>query len=96
MAIHTFLVTGASSGLGLELVRAALEAGHKVIAASRDPLTAATKYPAVEQQGAQWLKIDVDDKDTERVVYDIVKENNVDILVNNAGYAMLGSLEEMR
>jgi NAD(P)-dependent dehydrogenase (short-subunit alcohol dehydrogenase family) len=96
MAKHTFLITGASSGIGLHLVHAALRAGHRVLAASRNPCVAATEHPAVEQLGGQWLKIDITSKDTESVVQNVVREHNVDILVNNAGYAILGSLEEMR
>ncbi|UKZ83224.1 hypothetical protein TrVFT333_011030 [Trichoderma virens FT-333] len=95
MAPHTFLITGASSGIGLQIVYAALEAGHKVLAATRNPQSAAVKYPIVEQQGGKWVEIDVDKRETETVVEKLVEENNVNILVCNAGYAMLGSLEEM-
>ncbi|KAL7948796.1 hypothetical protein V8C42DRAFT_312352 [Trichoderma barbatum] len=95
MAAHSFLITGASSGIGLQIVLAALEAGHKVLAATRNPQAAAAKYPTVEQQGGKWVEIDVDKRETETVVERLVEENNVDILVCNAGYAMLGSLEEM-
>lgn len=96
MAPHIFLITGASSGIGLQIVYAALEAGHRVLAATRNPQSAAVKYPAVEQQGGKWVEIDVDKRETEAVVERLVEENNVDILVCSAGYAMLGSLEEMR
>lgn len=96
MASHTFLITGASSGIGLQIVNAALEAGHKVLAATRNPQAAAAKYPNVQQQGGQWVGIDVNKRDTESIVEKLVEENDVDILVCNAGYAILGSLEEMR
>ncbi|KAL7936511.1 hypothetical protein V8C35DRAFT_332844 [Trichoderma chlorosporum] len=95
MAKHTFLITGASSGIGLQIVYAALEAGHKVLAATRNPQSAAVKYPAVEQQGGKWVELDVDKRETEAVVEKLVEENDVNLLVCNAGYAMLGSLEEM-
>lgn len=96
MVAHTFLITGASSGIGVQVVYAALAAGHKVLAATRNPQAAAVKYPTVQQQGGQWVEIDVDKRETETAVEKLVKENNVDILVCNAGYAMLGPLEEMR
>jgi NADP-dependent 3-hydroxy acid dehydrogenase YdfG len=70
--------------------------GHKVLAATRNPQAAAAKYPTVQQQGGQWVQIDVDKREAEAAVEKLVKENNVDILVCNAGYAMLGPLEEMR
>ncbi|PON23441.1 hypothetical protein TGAM01_v207675 [Trichoderma gamsii] len=95
MVAHTFLITGASSGIGVQIVYAALAAGHKVLAATRNPQTAAAKYPTVQQQGGQWVEIDVDKRETEATVEKLVKENSVDILVCNAGYAMLGPLEEM-
>ncbi|PNP43984.1 hypothetical protein TGAMA5MH_04269 [Trichoderma gamsii] len=95
MVAHTFLITGASSGIGVQIVYAALAAGHKVLAATRYPQAAAAKYPTVQQQGGQWVEIDVDKRETEAAVEKLVKENNVDILVCNAGYAMLGPLEEM-
>ena len=93
---HTFLTTCASSGIGLQLVYAALKAGHKVLAATRNPYKAAINNPAVEKLGGRWLQIDVSDKDAETAVSKIVTENEVDVLVNNAGYAMLGAFEEMR
>ncbi|KAK1246566.1 hypothetical protein MKX08_000368 [Trichoderma sp. CBMAI-0020] len=75
--------------------RAALAAGHKVLAATRNYEAAAAKYPTVQQQGGQWVEVDVDERETEATVDKLVKENNVDILVCNDGYAMLGPLEEM-
>ncbi|KAL7801078.1 hypothetical protein V8C43DRAFT_313050 [Trichoderma afarasin] len=95
MVPHTFLITGASSGIGLQIVYAALEDGHRVLAATRNPQSAAAKYPTVEQQDGKWVEIDVDKREAEAVVEGLVEENDVDILVCNAGYAMLGSLEEM-
>ncbi|KAL7794461.1 hypothetical protein V8C37DRAFT_376735 [Trichoderma ceciliae] len=95
MAAQTFLITGASSGIGLQIVLAALEAGHKVLAATRNPEAAAAKHPTVQQRGGQWVEIDVDKRETEAAVEKLVQEHDVDILICNAGYAMLGSLEEM-
>lgn len=96
MAARTFLITGSSSGFGLQLVLVALNAGHKVLAAVRDTIRASIEHPMVEQLGGRWVKIDVNDKDTESVVQKLVRENKVDLLVNNAGYAILGALEAMR
>jgi NAD(P)-dependent dehydrogenase (short-subunit alcohol dehydrogenase family) len=96
MAVHTFLVTGAASGFGLEIVLAALKAGHNAIAACRNTELAAAKAPRVEKLGGRWLRLDVTDPNAETIVRDAVQQHKVDVLVNNAGYAMLGSLEEMR
>ncbi|KAH8810667.1 hypothetical protein F5884DRAFT_875321 [Xylogone sp. PMI_703] len=96
MSAQTLLITGTSSGIGLHLTLCAAEMGHKVFAACRDPATAATNYPELEQLGGHWVKLDVNDDDSENIVSRICEEHNVDILINNAGYALLGALEDIR
>ena len=92
----TFLVTGASSGLGLDLALTALQAGHKVIATARNPKKAQLAHPQLEQLGGEWLQLDVSKPDTERIVKDVVKSKNVNVVVNNAGYALISTAEDMK
>lgn len=92
----TWLITGASQGLGLAMTLGALNAGHKVIAGARNPDKAAQEHPEVEAAGGKWLALDVDAPETK----DIVKKNSdevggFDVVVNNAGYFLSGTIEEL-
>ncbi|KAJ9604873.1 hypothetical protein H2200_010988 [Cladophialophora chaetospira] len=92
----TWLITGASQGLGLAMTLAALNAGHKVIAGARDPVKAAKSSPDVEKLGGQWLKLDVDSTDTKQVVSKASEDvGGFDVVVNNAGYFPAGTIEDM-
>ncbi|KAJ8612598.1 hypothetical protein MRB53_037334 [Persea americana] len=94
-ASYTFLVTGASSGLGAQMSLAALAAGHKVIATARNTARAKQDYPEIEKRGGTWLTLDVTSPSTETTVSSAVKAHNVNVLVNNAGYALRGVLEDI-
>ena len=90
-----WLVTGASSGLGLAISVSALGAGHKVLACARTPEKAAKDHPEVESLGGKWLRLDVTSADVQQIVQTAVEEEGrIDVLVNNAGYAAIGSLED--
>lgn len=93
---HTFLITGASSGLGLEIALEALRNGHQVIGTARNISKAAYQYPELTQAGGQWLQLDLVAPDTQHVVQEAVEREGVDILVSNAGYGIYGALEDMR
>ncbi|KAI0377071.1 putative short chain oxidoreductase/dehydrogenase [Hypomontagnella monticulosa] len=91
-----WLVTGASRGLGLEIVKAALKAGHAVVACYRNKAKiSATAFAEVEALGGTWLELDVAGENVESQVQSVVVQyGRIDVLVNNAGYAILGSIEE--
>ncbi|KAK4499749.1 hypothetical protein PRZ48_007935 [Zasmidium cellare] len=91
---YSWLITGASSGLGAATALAALKAGHKVVAGARNPSKASEAYSEIEQNGGTWLKLDVSAADAEPVTAKAVKEHGVNVLVNNAGYALRGALED--
>ncbi|OTA61861.1 putative short chain oxidoreductase/dehydrogenase [Hypoxylon sp. EC38] len=92
---QVWLVTGASRGLGLEITKAALKAGHKVIACYRSKAKIANTIAEIEALGGTWLQLDVVGKDVEsQVQFAIAQHGRVDVLVNNAGYGMHGSIEE--
>ncbi|KAK3311870.1 hypothetical protein B0H66DRAFT_614444 [Apodospora peruviana] len=94
MTNYSFLVTGASSGLGLEAATKALEAGHSVVATVRDPTAAARNHPEIKSLGGSWIQLDVTHRDTKDHMATVVREKGVNVLVNNAGYGLLGSLED--
>jgi NAD(P)-dependent dehydrogenase (short-subunit alcohol dehydrogenase family) len=91
-----WLVTGASRGLGVDIAKAALAAGHAVVATGRD---AAKVTAAVGDHGdLLTMKLDVTHpSDAEAAVEAAVaKFGRVDILVNNAGNFFAGFFEELR
>jgi NAD(P)-dependent dehydrogenase (short-subunit alcohol dehydrogenase family) len=92
---RTWLITGGSQGLGLALVRAALEAGDQVVATSRRP-EALGALAAEHPQRLAAVALDVTSAaQSRKVVAAAVKRfGSVDVVVNNAGYATSGSIED--
>ena len=95
MSQYTWLVTGASSGLGANITLAVLAAGHKVVATARNVAKAKESYPDVEKQGGRWITLDVTSPDTQSIVEKAVQDHNINVVVNNAGYALRGVLEDL-
>ena len=90
------LITGASSGFGLEIALEALKRGHSVIGTARNIAKGRQQAPQFEKAGGQWLELDVTKGDAYDVVSNAVKESDIDLLVNNAGYGLYGVFEDMR
>jgi NAD(P)-dependent dehydrogenase (short-subunit alcohol dehydrogenase family) len=98
MPSQTWLVTGASSGLGTAIAESALRAGNKVLATARNPEKAASENPQIAELGGVWVRLDVTQTDTARHVEEIIRVDggsSIDVVVNNAGYSLLGSIEDM-
>ena len=75
------VITGASRGIGFELVKYFLVNGHQVIAISRNQ----DKLLELEKLGANILAFDLTSEDFTPVI-DVVKSfGDIDILINNAG-----------
>ncbi|WP_080236869.1 oxidoreductase [Spirosoma rigui] len=93
---HVWFITGASKGLGLELVNQLIRQGHRVAATSRD---GAELRRAVGTTSANFLPLAVDlTNETsvgEAIQATINQFGQIDVVVNNAGYGQLGSLEEL-
>ncbi|KAI1777956.1 putative short chain oxidoreductase/dehydrogenase [Hypoxylon cercidicola] len=91
---QVWLVTGASRGLGLNIARAALKVGHKVIACYRNRSKNPSTFTEVEALGGVWLQLDVVGENVESQVQSVIAQyGQIDVLVNNAGYPILGSIE---
>ncbi|KAF1325861.1 Dehydrogenase, partial [Globisporangium splendens] len=89
----TWFITGCSTGLGRELVLAALAHGDNVVATARN----VAKIADLEQRGAFLLPFDVTSSDEvleAAVAQAVEKFGSIDILVNNAGYVLIGAIEE--
>ncbi|KAJ9133156.1 NAD(P)-binding protein [Pleurostoma richardsiae] len=85
----TWLVTGSSSGLGLEIVRQVQCRGHRVIATSRNPTRTPELVREIELNGGKWIQLDVDDLDSIKLVDELESAGQqIDVLVNNAGYSI--------
>ncbi|AEO60336.1 hypothetical protein MYCTH_2309487 [Thermothelomyces thermophilus ATCC 42464] len=85
----TWLITGCSSGLGLSLARLVQSKGHNLIATSRNPARTPDLVAEVEKAGGKWLALDVDDKDSAKVIENLeAGGQEIDVLVNNAGYSL--------
>jgi NAD(P)-dependent dehydrogenase (short-subunit alcohol dehydrogenase family) len=90
-----WLITGAGRGMGVDIAKAALAAGHAVVATARntDTVTAALG----QDDDLLAVKLDVTDPaDAEAAVTAAVERfGRIDVLVNNAGNFYAGFFEEI-
>lgn len=96
MENQVWLVTGASQGIGIAIVKAVIEKGSRVVAFTRNSQSITNEI----KTGQDRLKaIDMDitsDSDTKRAVEEGVRAfGKIDVVVNNAGYAHKGAFEEI-
>jgi NAD(P)-dependent dehydrogenase (short-subunit alcohol dehydrogenase family) len=92
---RTWLVTGATSGIGRELVAQVLAAGDQVTAVAR---RSARLGDLTEKYAGTVLAIDADvrDEDDMQRAVDATVESfgRIDVVANNAGYGLFGAVEE--
>ncbi|GAA7038053.1 SDR family oxidoreductase [Helicobacter pylori] len=86
------VITGASSGIGLECALMLLDQGYKVYALSRH----ATLCIALNHALCESIDIDVSDSNALKEVFLNIsaKEDHCDVLINSAGYGVFGSVED--
>ncbi len=93
-SVKTIMVTGASSGFGLETARRFAEKGHKVIVAARRKERLEGLKKTLEEQFGQGkihvLPLDVTSEKQIDTLFSELPEafSKIDILVNNAGLAL--------
>ena len=90
-----FFITGASRGLGVDLARAALDAGHVVVATGRSTDSVAAAIGAHDDLLV--AQLDVTDPASAQAAVDaaIARFGRIDVLVNNAGNFIAGTFEEI-
>ncbi|MFK4444927.1 NAD(P)-dependent dehydrogenase (short-subunit alcohol dehydrogenase family) [Caballeronia udeis] len=88
-------ITGAGRGLGLDITRAALAAGHAVVATGRDPEKVTAAIGDHEDLLVTTLDVTRPEDAQAAVEAAIGKFGRVDVLVNNAGDFHAGFFEEL-
>jgi NAD(P)-dependent dehydrogenase (short-subunit alcohol dehydrogenase family) len=90
-----WFITGAGRGLGLDIAKAALAAGYRVVATGRNPDKVAKAVG--EAEDLLVVKLDVTNaNDAEAAVKAAVDRfGTIDVLVNNAANCYLGFFEEL-
>lgn len=91
-----WFVTGASKGLGIQLVKKLLANNYRVVATSR---SVQSLIKELGESSDDFLPLEMNLTDNENVKAAIAECINhfgqIDVVVNNAGYALIGTLEEL-
>ncbi len=85
--MNTVLITGCSSGYGLETARHFLEQGWRVVATMRNP------QPDLLPRSERLRVLALDVTETASITAVVAASGPVDVLVNNAGIGLFGAFE---
>lgn len=90
MSEHTALVTGGSTGIGLEICQQFLDLGYTVLNLSR-------REAPVEHANLHNFTVDLGERDaTRELAMDLAKRFSVDTLVHNAGLIRADLIEDVK
>lgn len=89
-----WFVTGASKGLGRDLVKKLLAAGYPVAATSRN-LDELRKIATNDNFLPLTMQLNDEASIAKALADTVARFGRVDVVVNNAGYGMVGSIEEL-
>jgi NAD(P)-dependent dehydrogenase (short-subunit alcohol dehydrogenase family) len=92
-----WFITGAGSGIGTGVAKAALRAGNRVVATGRNLDKVRGAFRDVTSEDIAFVQLDVADEAQAKAAVDeaVKRFGRVDVAVNNAGYSLLGHFEEM-
>src|SRR6266446_4589592 len=92
-----WFITGAGSGIGAGIARAALKAGDRVVATGRNLAKVRNALRDAAGNNLAFVQLDVTrESQAKAAVEDTVKQfGRIDVAVNNAGYAVMGNFEEL-
>ena len=90
-----WLITGAGRGLGVDIAKAVLAAGHAVVATGRDAAKVAAAVG--DHDNLLAIKLDVTRPQDAQAAVEaaVAKFGRIDVLVNNAGNFFAGFFEEL-
>jgi len=90
-----WFVTGASAGIGASVVKAALQAGNRVVATARnvEKLRKVVGEPGSDRLALVQLDVTQESQAKQAVAVAVEKFGRIDVLVNNAGYSLIGNFE---
>jgi short-subunit dehydrogenase len=87
------LITGGSSGIGLELAKIMAENGHDLVLVSRDMKQLEKAKQEIQDKFSvkvTLLSADLSQPGSAKKIYDTLRDQNIEILVNNAGVGLKG------
>lgn len=90
-----WFITGAGRGMGVDIAKAALGAGHQVVATGRNPEKVAEAIG--EAENLLVVKLDITNLDEAKAAVKTAVDQfgTIDVLVNNAGNFYAGYFEEL-
>jgi NAD(P)-dependent dehydrogenase (short-subunit alcohol dehydrogenase family) len=90
-----WFITGAGRGMGVDIAKAALAAGHAVVATGRN--TRAVSEAIGEKGDLMVIKLDITSPEEAKaaVAAAVERFGRIDVLVNNAGNFYAGFFEEI-
>jgi len=92
-----WLITGAGSGIGEGIARAALKDGDRVVATGRNIHKVRSALGEVAGDNLALVQLDVREEQQAKAAVEegLNQFGRIDVLVNNAGYSLLGNFEEL-
>ena len=91
---RVWLITGAGRGIGLDIAKAALAAGHKVVATGRNPAKVTKAIGSSENLLVVQLDILKSGEAKSAIEQTVKRFGRIDVLVNNAANFYAGYFEE--
>lgn len=95
MSLKVWFITGASKGFGMELTKAAFDAGDTVVATARNPSTIDQAFGKHDRLVTLSLDVTNEQQAKDAVEQAIKQFGQIDVLVNNAGRGLVGAVEEV-
>lgn len=84
----TYVITGASRGIGLEFVKQLALKGNTIVATARNPTGSYGLSQLIDNKNVFAVKMDISDKNSIKAAAEEISTiipNGIDVLINNAG-----------